>query len=237
LDVYWNIVELPGIKVVPSQRSKEFVEKLLKALNDRSIDFVDLVNASQYDLSTKRPRGDVSASINKISRATKTNRKVILKETSASYMFAIAVFYAIKDLDSSKGGRTLFLIEPRLELGSSSCTYDYAIYDPEENALKVIAEVKRLRSLANIMDYLEAFANKTEECLAIESIHQYIHQIVLHIHLTPEILKEYRGLKELLLGLSKVIQLSKCRVTLITSSGGGTDEFVQALRDQLQHFI
>jgi len=237
LNVHWDIVELsrelPGVKVVPIKRSKEFVEKLLKALNDGSIGFVDLVKVSQYDLSTMKPRGDVSASIKRISRAIKTKPEIIRKETSASYMFATAVFFAIKDLDSSNGSRMLFLIEPRLELGFSSFTYDYAICDPVENTLKVIAEVKRLRSLANIKDYLETFVNKTKKCLDAKSIHQ----IALHIHLTPEILKEYQELKELLLGLSEVMQLSKCRVTLITSSGDRMDEFTQALRNQLQNCI
>jgi len=59
---------------------------------------------SQYDLSgVKKPRGDVSASISRILRATKADcRRVVLRETSSSYMFAAAVFYAIRDFD---GGR------------------------------------------------------------------------------------------------------------------------------------
>jgi len=76
--------------------------------------------------------------------------------------------------------------------------------------------------LANIEDYIEAFAKKTEKCLAAEPIHG----VALHIHLTPEILEEYWGLEGLLLGLSKVVQLFKCRLTLITSSGVNIDDFM-----------
>jgi len=207
---------------------------LLKALGDGSITLADLVNVSQYDLSgVKRPRGDVSASISRISRAAKTDRSVVLRETSSSYMFAAAVFYAIKDLDRDRERKLKFVVEPRLEPGFGSCSYDYAIYDPVEGVLKVVAEVKRLRSLANAGEYLEAFIAKTGMCLAAE----HIHGVALHIHLTPEVLEEYRGLEGLLLGLSKAVRLSKCRVTLITTSGGKMDEFVQVLRDQMQHII
>ncbi|ADM27602.1 hypothetical protein Igag_0775 [Ignisphaera aggregans DSM 17230] len=230
MNIYWDIVELPGVKVIPSKRFRKIVEKLLKALDDGLIDFVDLVKVSQYDLSsTKKSRGDVSSSINRISRATKADRRDILKETSSSYMFVTAVFYAIKDLD--RESKLQFLIEPRLEPGSY--TYDYAIYDPVEGRLKVVAEVKRLRSLANIGEYLETFMNKTEKCLATESIHR----IALHIHLTPEILEKYQGVEELLLGLGKDIQLSKCKLTLITSSGDTLDEFMRILGNQIQHLI
>jgi len=101
-----------------------------------------------------------------------------------------------------------------LELGFGSCSYDYAIYDPVEEALKVVAEVKRLRSLVNVKDYIEAFVNETEKCLAAEPVRR----IVLHLHSTPEILERYQGLEGLLLGLGKVVQLSECRPTLIAGA-------------------
>jgi len=91
------------------------------------------VKVSQYDLSgVRRLRGDVSASISRISRVAKTDRSVVLRETSSSYMFAAAVFYAIKDLDRDRESRLKFIVETRLELGSGTSSYDYAIYDPVE---------------------------------------------------------------------------------------------------------
>ena len=239
MTLHWTPINLArDARVIPGNQRKRYVEKLLKALDNSAISIEDLIRVTQYDLTNKKPRWELTSATRRIANILGfQNKKKLRNETSSTYLFSTATYYLLKDFLKQRG--LAFVIEPRI-LGTHTVTYDYAIVDIFGARISVLVEVKRLQRLGNIDDYVNTFKEKVREITYLIRPNSIKH-VALHLHATPDLCKEYKGIEKLLASVGLLLSETKQPILIISTNtcdpGQPVVSFQKLLLDQVSATI
>ncbi len=212
----WNPIKLSkDLQVVPSNQRRRHVERLIKALDDGTVDIGELLRIAQYDLTTKKPHRGLAGAARRIAKTLGFRDKNRLKnETSSTYLFSTATYYVLRDLLKRHG--LAFVIEPRI-LSTYTVTYDYALIDTYKTKIMILVEVKRLQKLGNIDEYINTFREKVHRVTYLIRSGN-INHVALHLHITPDLCGEYRGIEKLLAGIGLLLTEARQPVLIISTN-------------------
>ena len=116
----------------------------------------------------------------------------------------IAAFYAIEEL-LNEYNLYFYLESEVLNIGKP---FDYALVDEVKGKVVTLVEVKRLSSLEDLPNYVKGFMGKAK------SIYEVCNYVILHLHATPEVIRDERT-RKLLEGFKEAVNTALNSLTNI----------------------
>ena len=233
----WERVTLSGgYIIIPGSPRRSYVEGLIRHLAG-SLDLIDLLNVSQYDFKGGlKPPKEAYRSLKRVSKALQVDSRSLQRETSSTYLFATLIYHLLREDESYRG--LAFIVEPRIESSVPrdaplQLSFDYAIIDlSSPHRVFSLIEVKRMRTLSNIKEYIEDFITKFRSL----SIAPETGKIVLHLYASPPLCRD-QEVMDLLEGASLLLNASRGMLAMITTHGcksmEGVSRIVGLMREVL----